>query len=100
MHPIPDWVEPADRDRWILAEGCARQLFPGNSGAIWAATRVLFRSPRIRMGDRFSTKPKVTGSNPVGRASHSLGKPLGDAVRARVGTVSPEHPGRQIGFQC
>jgi hypothetical protein len=44
VHAVPSWVGRADRVRWILAEDCARQLFSDDPGAIWAATRALFRS--------------------------------------------------------
>jgi hypothetical protein len=44
LYPIPSWVASEDRRRWVLAEGCARHLFADDPGAVWAATRSIFRS--------------------------------------------------------
>lgn len=53
VHPIPGWVPSGDWERWILAERCAREIFPDDPTAIWSATRVLFRS-KIPTSDRTS----------------------------------------------
>jgi hypothetical protein len=42
--PIPPWVRVEDHRRWSLAEAIALYLFEGDPGAIWQATRAIFRS--------------------------------------------------------
>lgn len=42
---VPDWVPQGKEDRWRNSERVARDMFPGDTAAIWQTARAIFEDP-------------------------------------------------------